>query len=63
MANATTVRVEPNTAELLKEIVDKRKAEFNPVKNNQSVTAEAIKNLHKKEFRKWVNYIYAINAD
>lgn len=51
MANATTVRVEPNTARLLKEIVDKRKGEFHPVKNNQSVTAEAIKNLHKKEFK------------
>jgi len=46
---ATTVRMEQHTAKLLSEIVKKRKSEFSPSKSNQSVTADAIKLLHKRE--------------
>ena len=48
-ANATTVRMEQPVASLLKEIVSKRKKESASSKSNQSVTADAIRALHKKE--------------
>ena len=47
----TTVRVEQPIAVLLRQIVEKRVNEAAPSKNNQSVTAEAIRALHKKEFK------------
>ena len=46
---ATTVRMEMPIAELLKEIVLKRKSECASSKSNQSVTADAIRSLHKRE--------------
>lgn len=48
---ATTVRMEQPIASLLKEIVDKRKEESASSKSNQSVTADAIRALHKKEIK------------
>lgn len=48
---ATTVRMEQPIASLLKEIVDKRKSECSSSKSNQSVTADAIRALHKKEIK------------
>jgi hypothetical protein len=51
MTKATTVRMEQHTATLLKELVEKRKSEFSPARSNQAVTADAIKLLHKKEFK------------
>lgn len=47
--NPTTVKVLQPVAVLLKEIVDKRKNEAHSSKSNQSVTADAIRALHKKE--------------
>ena len=46
---ATTVRMEQPVALLLKAIVKKRKKESASSKSNQSVTADAIRALHKKE--------------
>lgn len=48
-SKATTVRMEMPIADLLKEIVLKRKSECSSSKSNQSVTADAIRALHKKE--------------
>ena len=46
---ATTVRMQQPIATLLKEIVAKRKEEAASSKSLQSVTADAIRALHKKE--------------
>jgi hypothetical protein len=45
---ATTIKMKQPIALLLKEIVAKRRLEAHSVANNQNVTAEAIRLLHKK---------------
>ena len=45
----TTIKMQQSTADLLKEIVNKRKENGSLVTSNQGVTAQAIINLHKKE--------------
>ena len=48
---ATTVRMEQHIAVLLNEIKDKRELERGLIKSKQAITAQAIIQLHKKEFK------------